>query len=409
MTGPGRSRTSPTISNAPAAESAPFASDGTTTVLTFVQTARPSIWVSKNATQWQELAPEAGAYSRAKRSLRPSALTAGPGGTVLFATEIDGDSGARSVALWTSIDGTSWIRRPDPEGVFRNAEVSAATQWWNGVVAVGQVVEGGSKPMVWTSLDGASWTRIPADQPALGTDGPGDILGVAEAGAGLVAVGFHYGNATEFDAQAWTSTDGLAWTRASPPNAWGGSNDQYLSAACRVGGSIAAVGYESRGPDRDGLVSVSGDGVVWQAVGSTADAFRGAGEQVARGCVSTETGALVVGWVRHRDDDVRVWTSTDGVAWDGATAPSLGGAGDQVALQVAAGGRNVVIVGRDDDDAAVWTSDDSGRTWTPMRPAGGLFLSLGLQLANCVVVLGDRAVAAGGDGDALAIWVGGMP
>ena len=386
-----------------------FASDGTTTVLSFVLTARPSLWVSKNPTQWQEIGPEAGAYSRASRSLSQSALTTGPAGLVLFATEVDEESGTRSVALWTSVDGMSWMRRPDPDGVFRNADVSAATRWRNGVVAVGQIHDGGSKPMVWTSPDGASWTRVPADQPALVPEGQGVMLGVAEAGTGLVAVGFHYGNATEFDAQAWTSADGIAWTRVSPPSAWGGSNDQFHWAACGVGGSIAAVGYETRGAEQDGLVSVSSDGVAWQTLGSTADALRGAGEQVAKSCVSTATGVLAVGWDRRRDGDAQLWTSSDGTTWEAVAAPSLGGAGNQLALHVAADGQNVVIVGSDGDDGAVWASADGGGTWTRVRQPGGPFLSIGFQVVNSVAVLGDRAIAAGRDGMALAIWVGGLP
>lgn len=386
-----------------------LASDGTTSVLTFVRTARPSIWVSSRATQWHEISPEAGAYSRASKSFVSSALTSAPVGLVLFASETDEESGARSVALWTSGDGADWTRRPDPEGVFRNADISAATRWRNGVVAVGQIHDRGSKPMVWTSPDGATWTRAPADQLAFVTELHGVILGVAEGGPGLVAAGFHYADATQFDAHVWTSTDGVTWLRASPPSAWGGSNDQYFWGACRAGGSIAAVGYETRGPEQDGLVSTSTDGVTWQTLGSTADAFRGAGEQVARGCVSTATGALAVGWERRQDEDVRVWTSSDGAAWAVVDAPSLGGPGDQFAFDVATDGRRVVIVGRDDDDAAAWTSVDSGGTWTQVRPPDGLFLALGFQLADAVAVLDDRVIVAGRDGEALAVWVGGLP
>jgi hypothetical protein len=110
-----------------------------------------------------------------------------------------------------------------------------------------------------TSTDGRHWSPIPDEGPFVSDDNVHDLTDVAATSRGFVIIG----GGGDAPPAAWTSPDGLHWTRASSSNAFGpGDNGGYGMAAIAV--------------DPDGIVAVGGS--------PHADAFA-------------------------------VWTSTDGVAW----------------------------------------------------------------------------------------------
>jgi hypothetical protein len=71
----------------------------------------------------------------------------------------------------------------------------------SGLVAVGQGAQGAA---VWTSADGSRWVRV-ADAPALDD---AVMYGVVSVSAGLTAVGYGHDSAV-----IWTSPDATTWTR----------------------------------------------------------------------------------------------------------------------------------------------------------------------------------------------------
>src|SRR6185369_8152945 len=111
--------------------------------------------------------------------------------------------------FWRSVDGSTWLPVADDPVAFANAEVRAITTFNGGLVAVGVVgtVQDHTGAVAWTSPDGLAWTRI--DAPAF-DDGIAVSVAPAPFG-GLVAVGSTVDRKV---AVAWISPDGKTWTRA---------------------------------------------------------------------------------------------------------------------------------------------------------------------------------------------------
>ena len=112
-----------------------------------------------------------------------------------------------------------------------------------------------------------------------------------------------------------------------------------------------------------GAIWTSGDGLVWTRVPD--EQLPGTAAENVRliGVATGGPGLVAVGWRGHPEDrDAVVWTSADGETWSLAT--DLGGAlrspGDQVMLDVIAGGPGLVAVGTDGSpqrlSTGVWTS-----------------------------------------------------
>ncbi len=102
--------------------------------------------------------------------------------------------------MWTSPDGLTWSRVPDPDDVLGGPEgQSISTLAYS--TSLGLVAHGGdggnAAGGVWTSNDGSAWTRAP--RPGLNLDGAGEIVAAPS--------GF-----TAFGANVWESTDGVTWT-----------------------------------------------------------------------------------------------------------------------------------------------------------------------------------------------------
>jgi len=126
------------------------------------------------------------------------ALVAGLHGPALFRGELAG-SGAGVSMAWQSTD----LGFNDSIGV-----TTLATG------PLGAVVLGFDRatlrPIAWASRDGRTWARADLDQTAFGGGVP-DAAAISDRS--FVALGWDVSPAGDTRAHAWTSTDGLSWTR----------------------------------------------------------------------------------------------------------------------------------------------------------------------------------------------------
>jgi hypothetical protein len=176
-----------------------------------------AVWVSVDGLTWSRADVDESVFREATIE---SVVAGGPG--LVAVGYVDGDEHA-SAAVWVSPDGTSWTRVPHSESVFggegraesvaggdRLVAMYDITAGGPGLVAVGSSGQGA---VVWTSEDGTTWMRVPHDESTFGGPqypsllGP-EMLSVAAAGQRLIAVGFGHD-------PLWTSTDGLTWTRST--------------------------------------------------------------------------------------------------------------------------------------------------------------------------------------------------
>ena len=262
-----------------------------------------------------------------------SRIAAGPGGLVVIGTVDD------TPASWASSDAIHWawhshnfpasVTRGD---VFRVTDVVATGSGW---LAVGredpacQLNCGGTpvRGLAWTSPDGLSWTRVTGQAAFEG----GGIEAVTATDTGFVAVGLAEGHAA-----IWTSPDGLVWSRVAdnpvfaPPS--GASADSLVEAngVAAGHGAIVAVGMAfGAGPGGAPVVTAwhSVDGQSWMAA-SVESATGGQVFSVA----ATVGRFLATGPSGEGSCLGGIWTSGDGAAWVcEATDPAFAGFGPYAA------------------------------------------------------------------------------
>jgi hypothetical protein len=212
----------------------------------------------------------------------------------------------------------------------------------------------GADAAAWTSPDGITWSRIAHDEAIFGGEGPIEMVSVTAGGPGLVAVGS--AGSDDRVAAVWTSVDGITWSRvAHDENVFGGAGTQRMNSVAAAGPGLVAVGFDESDPD-----------------------------------------AFPWGYAT----DAAVWTSPDGLLWsrvahsDAAfdATVAFGVAGGAEMTSVTVGGPGLVAVGGASGFAAVWTSPD-GITWSPIFLAERLF-QLGDEWA--ITVTRMSSVSAGG-------------
>jgi hypothetical protein len=264
--------------------------------------------------------------------------------------------------------------------------------------------------------------------------GQADLLDVASGRLGLFAVGYL---AREIRAEAWSSADGLTWTRSGAL----GADASSLANGVAVADTLVAVVGSS---GRDAAAWLSADGRAWRAVES-AD-FRDPGEVRISTVVPWKDGFVAAGHVGSLVGPIRAafWVSDDGRTWrrvadspgfadsrvadltvaDG-TLVAVGAAGDvkqataavtwrstdaehwersgaddaldeAVMNSVAAGPQGIVAVGSDVNSqrAVAWRSDD-GATWTRSPDAPSLE-NHGLRIEMRAVAWTPAGYVAGG-------------
>ncbi len=231
-----------------------------------------AVWTSVDGLTWSRVPHDEAVFGGEASSSSPELFVSMEdvtvGGPGLVAVGQGGGSfhmewwtGLGSAVVWTSVDGLSWSRVPHDEAVFGgdgDQLMTSVTVGGAGLVAVGLE---GSRPdenetdaAVWTSVDGATWSRVPHEEAVFG--GGALYMGsVTAGGPGLVAVGSDWSGSVS-DAAAWTSVDGVSWSRVpDDPSVFGGLGNQTMTSVIAVGPGLVAVGDDKAG----------GDAAVWVA------------------------------------------------------------------------------------------------------------------------------------------------
>jgi hypothetical protein len=327
------------------------------------------------------------------------------------------------VAVWTSVDGTSWTRVPeaeisDPEST--KAEMRSVVPWDSGRVAVGVADSAGQvSAAVWISMDGNSWSRVPDASGTLGGANNQVMRSVTVWKSGLVAVGWEIAD-ENVDGVIWTSPDGVDWTRVEDPEGvFGGDSHQHIHDVAAGGPGLVAVGDDNSQGDLDVAIWSSEDAITWTQVSSDQAGMSGPGDQLANSLkVSSEGQVLAGGFTTTSQGgrDAAVWMSTNGTVWSAMTQhqDDFGGSDDQEVHGLAVVGTGWVAVGWDgtpeEKDAVVWTTSED-TPWTRVDAEGAGFGGPGAQQFESVALMGVRLVGVGvekleaADQDA-AVWLG---
>ena len=215
----------------------------------------PIAWTSPDGRAWRTHAvPVIGTDGVAERM---TTVIATPDG-YLAGGSVGPELADRHARFWRSADGVDWRPVPDDRDAFADAEVRAIARLGTGYVAVGTVgnVQDITGSVAWTSPDGVAWTRI--DDDALGR---GRAVALAEAPfGGLVAVGSDVG---EDEAFAWLSPDGRSWTLAPSEASRQYPGKIRMTDITVVGDDLIGVGNYV-GLQRGTAISwVSRDGLRW--------------------------------------------------------------------------------------------------------------------------------------------------
>ncbi|HET9083218.1 MAG TPA: zf-HC2 domain-containing protein [Candidatus Limnocylindrales bacterium] len=299
-------------------------------------------------------------------------VTNGPAGLVAIGYDYSPPRSACAVApctngpaVWRSADGQTWERvRLDlgPGIIDRfSSPVLAITADERRYVMVGYAhtlaEDGavGAHAAAWTSSDGIDWTRaVDSDDMDVGgcvdtgeEPSCGGMRDVAPTANGYVAVGQALVGPAWNQARpaAWTSPDGLTWTRADT----GLDFDGFLSGVAVGAAGPVAVGTiclpDCYGSNAGGVAVSSADGATWTSTPMT-------GAPAIEGIASTGPEYFAVGTIALNRPvpgpqavELQLWRTVDGVVWRRETAlPSLADVANFQGLDVVADASRVVIV-----------------------------------------------------------------
>lgn len=299
------------------------------------------------------------------------AVAYGEGGFVAVGGS-GGIEGLGGALAWYSADGQQWDLTMDRSAERDGSSLLDVIAFDGGFVAVGNDPNG---PVVWQSTDGRSWS--PVVDPSVPAGPLHDLVAVIARDSGLFAVGF----SAEGDAQvatAWTSVDGVTWTRlAADPLA----GARPVGIAIKDDGAGVIVGQRGEGV---------GDPLAWRLDGDVI------GDPIALAEISDE---VIVGSVLTTPDGFTIvgdawdaaaaayrlvtWTSEDGTTWHLEETGVIGVANGAAYIE----GRGLVLAGLtyrlDSSEVAVWE-----------RPAPRQWVTRLIEDSNG----GGTAVTTGTDG-----------
>ena len=340
-----------------------------------------AVWTSVDGLTWTRVPHDEETLGGPGDQSMRSVAAGGPGLVAVGSQSRGLDSDA---AVWTSVDGLTWARVPHDAAVFggsRRQAMNAVAAGGPGLVAVGYdeqdagYNDGGGKATqaaVWTSVDGLTWERVPNDEGIFGGENSQVMNAVVAGGPGLVAVGYDNANqgwgGMDANAAVWTSPDGTAWKRVPNTEVFGDQRWQTMNAVTVEGTRLVAVGYDGPLDKYDAAVWTSVDGMTWTRVPQDKAVFGGADVQGMNAVTAWEAGLVAVGYDRSGGAfEAAVWISPDGSTW--ARVPRdravFGGLGAQRMNGVVARASGLVAVGHRlamvgwvprDSDAAVWVA-----------------------------------------------------
>ena len=290
-------------------------------------------------------------------------------------------------------------------------------------VAVGGESSGSSeRAAVWTSQDGEEWTRI-EDVSVPGDAELAGMNSVIAGGPGLIAVGWDF-NRERFEGNAvvWTSVDGTSWEHVAAQGTEFSGGEMY-DIAPYMGGYVA-VGTDrdrmftwTRGctssDECPEAAWTSPDGIVWTRVDS--DAFV-LDWSTMYSVATSGTQIIAVG----SQDHTAIWTYDPDTKWALVPHSDLLVGGPYIEVRsIAFDGDRVVAVGLranvqsanaqgwfDEGDAVVLLSPDRGNTWY-RAPADPTFTRFNDPLAsmNDIVLVDGGFLVVGSVGDDAAVWL----
>ncbi len=369
-----------------------------------------AVWTSKDGMTWSRVANDEAIFGGEDSQEMVSVTAGGPG---LVAVGSDGAFGEVDVAVWNSSDGITWSRVPHDESVFGGEgflEMVSVTAGGPGLVAVGgEESEEGIVAAVWTSPDGITWSRVAHDEAIFGGEGLQAMVSVTAGGPGLVAVGYEI-SADDWDdldtwvgvAAVWTSSDGITWSRVPHDVAvFGGEGFPEMMSVTAGGPGLVAVGRVWSDDVSDAAAWTSPNGITWSRVAHDEAVF---GNEEFQSMVSvTASGPGLVAVGSGSFGEVAVWTSPDGITWSRVVydVAVFRGEGFPEVNSVTAGGPGLVAVGSeglsDDEHAAVWTSPD-GITWSRVPHDEAALGGEQSPNMNSVTAAGPGLVAVGSEG-----------
>jgi hypothetical protein len=267
------------------------------------------------------------------------------------------------VAIWHSADGLNWSPAPDAASLHGGgyfitmAAVMATSAGW---LAVGgenlSCIPGACRlvrAVAWTSPDGLEWTRS-SDSAVMQQ---AEMTGVVHPPSGYVAVGDAAADPSRTDSAirpaVWTSPDARTWTRSDqlPVVKAAADADVVLDGVAVTGSRVVAVGHVSTqaGGPEDAFAWWS-DGGKWSSV----EIGRFTLSQGVR-IVAVSGGFLAMfGFGTDTTCSSAIWSSADGSSWSCiGNDPAFAGS----AVSDAAAAPEVeVLVGSGTDGAVVWVS-----------------------------------------------------
>ena len=321
---------------------------------------------------------------------------------------VDSDGAQRRFpAIWFSDDGLRWQQADVEDDDIEGVEVRDVTVGGPGLVAVGDEHASATvRAVVWSSTDGSRWVRVRDEGFS-----PGRMWHVGATDQGIVAFGDDclciYGQGRHV---IWTSADGRDWLRAT--------NETGLEVAKGVRTLVAADGgLTAFVHDEDSAQAATRRIEVWRTSGRAewarvgelpgsegGDLFQAA--QGPRGWVATGTTG---------SGGTAAWTSADGIAWD--VSPTGPGAVTSLledrAGFVAVGARSTSTGCTSLDSEFVgqtWTSSD-GRVWREIRSEEewvGEGISQLLQRGQTVIGVGLSYATPNG-APVGVVWTATMP
>lgn len=289
--------------------------------------------------------------------------------------------------LFLSETGRSWAQVLDPFPAVRGpqAYLVRLAVFQDALYAIGR--DGGSL-IVFSSPDGRTWTNVltqPANDADVGSGGAESryltYLMAAATADTLVVMGGPAGMTSAEQLRAWTTDNGVTWTRETPVGL-----DEASENLIATGEGFAIRSCICNAQTPRWLIKTSEDGVSWSQAGE-------APSDTVDLAWDPETGRYLaaLALADHFDGShAALEASTDGITWTRlVTSPGRTG----VPLDVATGGGGILLLGADWDESA-WalTSADGGGRWVRTElpgTASGDCVASGAVTVSSMVAVGD--------------------
>jgi hypothetical protein len=267
----------------------------------------------------------------------------------------------------------------DLSGTFGSAGSVEGAPCGDAVIVATQAADGATT--IWHSPDGATWTSSSAPDLSFGDDNM--------AGNKLGAVAIVAPRSVAF------TSDGVIWSTVPLP----GSSASKVTGVAVSNGRFVAVGDDGA-PSISPVAWSSNDGLHWTR--ATVQAHRGDGFQSVAGAAD---GLVAISSTPTVPGLTTFWTSPDGAAWTVDTAPPLGvvtqgeGVGD-VNGSFSGDGSRLLAFGAGPAGGATefWTSLDASR-WTKLALTGDAAAAVAGDLTP--FLLPDGVLFGGSTGSSL--------